>query len=529
MTRKDFALLYIISVLVIAAAGYLQKSAGYMDAEYYAVTGKALVSGRGFTQDFLWNYLDDPASLPHPSNTYWMPMATILSTGSISLQLGSQKSTLWVLQILFSALIPVITAWIAFSFTARRSDGWMAGLLGLFPGFYLLYYAVPETFTPEMVFGALLIILLARMLAAKREKFRLLTWAGIGALCGLLHMTRAEGLIWLLIVLGCLVFLGFRTRNLKYLLTTFLVVIFGYAIVSGAWYVRNVILWGQLFPPGTSRTLWLSNYDQTFLFPPDSLSLKNWINLGTGPIMRVRLDALWMNIKSAIAVQGGILLVPFIIAGCWLRKKDNRLILAGIYYATIFLLMTLVFPFAGMRGGFIHAAAGVQIFFWAVVPVGLDRFVHWGEQKRNWQLEQARRVFQVGIVAIMIFLTGLIFYQRVLSMTSGTSNWLVDENQYNLIQAKLIQTGNLNINNVVMVKNPPGWNLVAGTPAIVIPDGGLDAVKSVAAKFGAKILIIDKDHPQGLELFFSGLEGNPDFELIFNMDDLKVFRFTSEP
>ena len=65
----------------------------------------------------------------------------------------------------------------------------------------------------------------------------------------------------------------------------------------------------------------------------------------------------------------------------------------------------------------------------------------WGGQKRNWQLEQARRVFQVGIVAIMIFLTGLIFYQRVLSMTSGTSNWLVDENKYNLIQAKLIQTG----------------------------------------------------------------------------------------
>ena len=378
MTRKDFALLYILSVVVIAAAGYLQKSAGYMDAEYYAVTGKALVSGRGFTQDFLWNYLDDPTRLPHPSNTYWMPMATILSTASISLQLGSQKSTLWVLQILFSALIPVITAWTAFSFTARRSDGWMAGLLGLFPGFYLLYYAVPETFTPEMVFGALLIILLARMLAAKSEKFRLLTWAGIGALCGLLHMTRAEGLIWLLIVLGCLVFLGFRTRNIKYLLTTFLVVILSYAVVSGAWYVRNVILWGQLFPPGTSRTLWLANYDQTFLFPPDSLSLKNWINQGTGPIMRVRLDALWMNIKSAIAVQGGILLVPFIIAGCWLRKKDNRLILAGIYYATIFLLMTLVFPFAGMRGGFIHAAAGVQVFFWAVVPVGLDRFVHVG-------------------------------------------------------------------------------------------------------------------------------------------------------
>ncbi len=60
MTRKDYAVLFLLSLIVITAAGYLQKSAGYMDAEYYAVTGRGLLSGKGFTQDFLWNYLDDP-------------------------------------------------------------------------------------------------------------------------------------------------------------------------------------------------------------------------------------------------------------------------------------------------------------------------------------------------------------------------------------------------------------------------------------------------------------------------------------
>ncbi len=527
MTRKDYAILFLISVVVITTAGLLQKSAGYMDAEYYAVTGKGLISGNGFSQNFLWNYLDDPAGIPHPSNTYWMPLASIFSAISISFHQGGQKTTLWVVQILFSSLVPIVTAVAGYSFTSRRSDGWMAGLLGLFSGFYLLYYAIPETFTPEIIFGFLLITILAHQVGeGMMNRNWVIRWGIAGIFAGLLHMARAEGLIWFFIAIGCLVFAAFKSRKIIKILPAFIMLFLGYFLLSGAWYGRNISIWGSLFPLGSNRTLWLSNYDQTFLFPANALTFQNWIQQSVNSIARVRLDAFWMNIKSAIAVQGGILLVPFIISGWLLKRQDNRLILAGIYYGLIFILMTLVFPFAGARGGFIHSAAGVQVFFWAAVPAGLDRFVRWGNRKRNWQVDQARQVFQIGIVCIMMLLSGIIFYQRVIATTNGVSNWQQDEAKYQRLQHDLVESGDLNMNDVVMVKNPPGWNLVTGIPAIVIPDGGVDAVRLAAVKFGVKLLIVDKDHPKALQLFYRGEEEFPDLKLIFSSNDEKVYRFT---
>ena len=44
-----------------------------MDAEYYYAGGIRLAEGDGFTENFLWNYLDNPVGLPHPAFTYWMP------------------------------------------------------------------------------------------------------------------------------------------------------------------------------------------------------------------------------------------------------------------------------------------------------------------------------------------------------------------------------------------------------------------------------------------------------------------------
>ncbi len=530
MTRKDYVVLFLLSLFVITSAGYLQKSAGYMDAEYYAVTGRGLLSGRGFTQDFLWNYLDDPSGIPHPSNTYWMPLASIFSTISVGYKQGGEDATLWVLFIFISSIVPLLTARAAYSFSSRRSDGWLAGLLALFSGFYLLYYAIPETFTLGMILGYFMISNLTQIISESEYNIKwIFSWGLIGIISGLLHLARAEGLIWFFLALGCLLFNATKVRKARLLIPALLLLFGGYLLVSGPWFARNIEIWRFPFPPGTNRTLWLGYYDQTFLFPADSLTFQNWILTGFNSISRARLDAFWMNIKSAIAVQGGILLVPLIISGWWLKRTDKRLILAGIYYACIFLLMTIVFPFAGSRGGFIHSAAGVQIFLWALVPVGLERFIQWGNQKRGWQMEHARLVFQIGIISIMIFLSGIIFYQRVIATTNGVSNWLIDEKKYSLLHQELVRSGYLDNESLVMIKNPPGWNLITRAPAVVIPDGGITAIRTAAEKFGATILVIDKDHPKALKDFFKGKENPVEMELILTMDDIKVYRFIHQP
>jgi hypothetical protein len=504
MKNRDFLFIYFIAVVVITTAGLLQRSAGYMDAEYYASIGAGIREGDGFNQNFLWNYLDDPTGIPHPSNTYWMPLASILSTISVTFSLFGHKTTLWVINILFSSLIPVLTAWITFGFTKRRGDAWFTGLLAIFSGFYLLYYAIPETFAASMVFGSLLIILLTDNGDAETLKINPpVRWGLIGIIAGLLHMTRAEGILWFAIAAGYLVFLTIKNRDFKKKLVSAGFLITGYLVVSGAWYLRNMIYWDQFFPPGSSRTLWLINYDQTFAFPSNQLTFQNWWNQGIPSIIAFRRDALWMNLKSMLAVQGGILLLPFIITGWWVKKKDPRMVITVLYYGLIFVLMTVVFPFAGSRGGFIHSAAGVQPFFWAMVPIGLDRLLRWGERKRGWHLDEARRVFQIGLVLIMVLLTSVIFYQRVIEKQNGISAWQVEENHYYTVYEELVANQNLKPDSVVMVKNPPGWFFVTGLPVIVIPDADELTMRNVSLQFNADILILEKDHVNGLNSLYN--------------------------
>ncbi len=39
--------------------------------------------GYGFSEMVLWNFLDDPEGLPHPSHGYWMPLVSILSAAGM--------------------------------------------------------------------------------------------------------------------------------------------------------------------------------------------------------------------------------------------------------------------------------------------------------------------------------------------------------------------------------------------------------------------------------------------------------------
>ena len=62
-----------------------QDAPGYMDADYYYAIGLRLNRGYGFSEPFLWNYLDNPNGIPHPSNTYWMPLPSVLASSMYSM------------------------------------------------------------------------------------------------------------------------------------------------------------------------------------------------------------------------------------------------------------------------------------------------------------------------------------------------------------------------------------------------------------------------------------------------------------
>src|SRR4030066_270841 len=79
MTWRIRILLFAAGLAAVSLVVIFQNAPGYMDADYYYAGGIRLAEGKGFTEEFLWNYLDNPLGLPHPSHAYWMPLASLIA------------------------------------------------------------------------------------------------------------------------------------------------------------------------------------------------------------------------------------------------------------------------------------------------------------------------------------------------------------------------------------------------------------------------------------------------------------------
>jgi len=79
MTAKLYAMLFFLGLGIPLVVARYQSAPGYMDADYYFANGLRLTQDFGFSESFLWNYLDDPQGIPHPMFTYWMPLAALLA------------------------------------------------------------------------------------------------------------------------------------------------------------------------------------------------------------------------------------------------------------------------------------------------------------------------------------------------------------------------------------------------------------------------------------------------------------------
>ncbi len=163
MNTRWYIGLFTISLLVMLGIGWLETSPGYMDADYYYASALRIASDKAWGEPFVWNYLADPVGLPHPSFTYWMPLAGILSALGMYLTGSGDFWSARILFFLIAACISPLTAFMAFTFTPKRWAGLLAGALGIFAGFYLVYLPTTETFAVYMLLGGATFIIIRRL------------------------------------------------------------------------------------------------------------------------------------------------------------------------------------------------------------------------------------------------------------------------------------------------------------------------------------------------------------------------------
>ena len=533
MKKQFYILLFFASLLTNLAVALLQPEPGYMDADYYYAGGMQLANGKGFNEPFIWNYLDNPQGIPHPSHTYWMPLASIFAAAGMSLTRSTNFLSARLFLILLASIISLITARISFSLNHNLENSLLAGILAIFSGFYFLYTSDTETFAIYMVLGGLFILVADRLIQSRQPEFRY--FFILGLITGLMHLTRADGMIWfgaagLIAIWEWLRFYRDSINRVTFFkgIGILACVLLGYLLLMSPWYLRNLSLYGSLFSPAGPHTLWLTNYDQMFNYPVDQLNFSNWFKNGLGLALQVRFTSLVTNLESFMAVQGEIFLLPLILIGLWRLKREWIIKLgSGLWLITLF-VMSLIFPFAGERGGFFHSSAAIQPIFWAVVPSGLDGFVSLGVRLRNWNRVSAMRFLSIGVVLLGIFLTGVLVYQRVLGNDPGKIVWSSNWDQYRAVDKALYQFG-ATPENIVLINNPPGYFVATGRSGLVIPNGNEQTSLEVAKRYGASYLILEKDHVTGLNDLYLHPGDRPGLKFLTSVGKIYLFQILQSP
>jgi hypothetical protein len=554
MIRIHWLLLLALALAVRLLAILPVHQPGYMDAAYSYDIALNLARGRGFVEPFLWNYLDNPTGLPHASHLYWMPLPTMLAWIGLTL-LGQTYRAAQVPFAVLSALLPLVSYWVAVQTTGRRSHGWLAGLLTLFSGFYVLYWGHTDNFTPFALAGSLSLVaawqagqVREKQLGVARPGFvprlgqggcpsRLRTpvevlrragrgGLGAGVLVGLAHLSRADGPL-LLIAIGVvwgkplISNLQSPTNERRLAIGDFLFVILGYTLVMLPWFVRNWIVAGAPLPTIGTKTIWLTTYDDLFSYGRE-LSLHTYLAWGWGNILRSKLDALWLNTQTVLAVFCMVFLVPLVLIGWWRLRRHRLYQLAAWYGALLFLAMTFVFTLPGPRGGLFHSGGALLPFIFTSALVGLDTVVEWAAgHRRGWDAHVAKQVFGIGMVGLALLVTGFLYYRGVIVGTRGRG----EDAAYGHLVAWLETEGQAR--TVVMVGDPPGYWYQGGGPSIVVPNEPVETALSVADRYGARYLALDRNRPAPLASLYEGAESHPRLHLVETLPgDIHVFRIS---
>ena len=478
LTRADglFALFALLVAFLLTRG--LVAQPGYTDAFYHFNAASRLASGQGLTDVTLWTYIAAPVSLPAPSHLYWMPFTSLAAAfGMLVAGLpGDHAAAQWPFTLMFAATA-LVGYGLGWRLGGSRRHAWLAGWLTLFSGFFTRYWGAIDTVAPYALVGSLCLVALgvgvARLETGARPVRRFMVVAGVCA--GLAHLTRADGLLLLLV--GWVVIFWLR-RNVSLRRQLLLAAVFtlSYAIVMLPWFLRNSSLVGAPLPVGGVQGIWFTEYNELFNYPADAGPARLFAG-GIGLFLRTRWEAFVNNLGTFVAVEGMIVLTPLMLVALWRRRHLAFLRGFWLYALGLHLAMTLVFAFPGYRGGLLHSAAAL-VPWWASLGVAvLDDVIDWAARRRRWRVGSARLVFGGALALYAVWLSLAIgLSTRVAAGTPG-------------LYAALART--LPDDARVMVNDPAQLYYFTGRGGVALPNETPDVIPEIARRYNVRYLLLD--------------------------------------
>jgi 4-amino-4-deoxy-L-arabinose transferase-like glycosyltransferase len=561
---RPYLILFAGSLVFRLLLGFFFSQPGYTDAYYYSNVAEALWQGRGFREDYIWNYLGRPLPadlLNNPSSTYWMPLTSILIYLAYLLTGGPSFLASQIPNILLSSLLPLLAFYIATDIFGANTErgrryGWLAGLLTIFCGPYAPRFATPDNFAPYALFSCGFLVCTYKALRLSPKQARAAWgWMVLAGFCaGLAYLTRVDGVILLAAAgLAWLIFRYLLRQPTGLNLTGLGLMTLVFVLTIAPWLTHNLLATGQLFPGGGIKVLFWREYNDFFSYSKN-LDLSYYLNQtdpspnwGLGPLLLSKLDASVQNIQ--VVVLGALFMLPLFLIGLFTRLPQPEISLIThssqessfpqtpssfishpssllwrraeflpfvIYTLLLYLAMTLAFTFPSTRGSVFHSSGGLLPFIYLICLVGLDRAISWLSKISRPKAERRRQRNYGTLVVVAYFLISLGFGFIV------RNGWDSDYNELKTVGQWM--QANAPAGARIMVPDPPAYWYVNHKPALAITSDPLSVNLELARRYGVRYFLYQPNHAgvAYLEELYKN-KGAPNYTLVATLGDLQIY------
>ncbi|MBA2557383.1 MAG: glycosyltransferase family 39 protein [Chloroflexi bacterium] len=496
--------LFLVALAVRAAAAMLFPDPAYPDSFYYVNVARELAAGNGLQVDYIWNFIDvgwrlpGDGSLPIPANSLWMPLASLVQVPFI-LALGATPLAFGLPFWLAGAAVAPLTYAIGRDARLSRSQSAAAGLLVAMPAAATPFLAQPDNFALYMLLGSLALWLCARGLRGDRRAFAL-----GGLVVGLAALARNDG-----VLLGLPFALGFLYERWKVRSgasadgqaalaertasgsqgalgwRTALACFGGFLLVTGPWFLRQLIVFGTLSPATREGHIFFLE-SHAALFSIGTLpTLESFLAQGPAAIVSSRVGGLVSALFLFASVPLLFYLVPFTGIGAVLRRRDPAFIPWAIYGITLVLYSALLFPVFVPHGMFMHSALALAPHAYLLAILGVSAGVGWIARRRpRWDAPRATRHLTAVVVAFALIGSA--------GATLRTAGAWGDDSRARLALTEALRT--VPPDELVMSGDPGAYRYLAGRGGIITPDDPLPVIEAALRSYGVRWLALERPH-----------------------------------
>ncbi len=436
------------------------------DPAAYIQVARHLAGGRGLTSDVLWNYWIVFPTVTHPSNEFWMPLASLIMAGFIRV-LGD---SLFVAQlpgiIAGSLLAPLVYAMGRSLWPDQRRWSLLAAVLIVLSA-VLVYQSVSADSSALYTLLAVL-ALIGGAQAIDRRSVRWMMVAGV--LCGLSYLTRSHGLL-LPVAIGVVAVFRLH-QNPRVLIAQAATLAVSFGVVAGLWAARNSAAFGVMQPASLITAAAARNYGEWFNFG-DLPSPAKLLADGGGAIVSARLSGLWycLGVIVLCTFPYGLLGLPIT-----LFRKETTFRIFALYGVALVLAAGLIFTVPSLTGSFYHSAGVYAV--WAALGCVIG--VKYPYDRPRW------RILAVGSYAMII---GLMLGQSALAWSSAIAASQAQERQFAEIAYWV--KANVPPGEPIITTQANTLNYATGYPTLTLPPlQDATVLRQLADRYGARYVVV---------------------------------------